>query len=303
MLQIVIKSPNEGDIQPVVWNYDEVKSGVAEMLSQYKGRAYTPDAIRGARVDRAALNKLRDAVAGARRSKKKEYLAPFETFEVQCKEIEGMISETSAAIDSQIKAYEAEEAAQKREIIATYYDSVVAHLRDYMPLEKIWSDRWLNKTYPMKAIQQEIDRILEIVTADLHTIRQTCGVDSEACISEYLDTQRNLNKALEKHRQLEDIRSREQQARLAALKAKLQAQDAAKAKAEEFPARQPAAPQEAPQAAAAPDQAAPAETLALKHIDFRVWYYDKADLQALREFLVARGLRYGRVPTVTQPNI
>ena len=231
MLQIVIKSPNEGDIQPVVWNYDEVKSGVAEMLSQYKGRAYTPDTIRGARVDRAALNKLRDAVAGARRSKKKEYLAPFETFEAQCKEIEGMVSETSAAIDSQIKAYEAEEAAQKREIIATYYDSVVAHLRDYMPLEKIWSDRWLNKTYPMKAIQQEIDRILEIVTADLHTIRQTCGVDSEACISEYLDTQRNLNKALEKHRQLEDIRSREQQARLASLKAKLQAQDAAKAKA------------------------------------------------------------------------
>ena len=57
------------------------------------------------------------------------------------------------------------------------------------------------------------------------------------------------------------------------------------------------------QAAAAADQAAPVETLALKHIDFRVWYYDKADLQALREFLTARGLRYGRVPAVTQPTL
>lgn len=303
MLKIIVSAPREGEIQPVVWNYDEVRTGVAEKLEQYKGRAYTPDTIRGARADRAALNKLRDAVAEARRSKKEEYLKPFHQFEAQCKEIEGMIADTGAAIDSQIKAFEAEEAAKKRESIQLYYDGVIGGLRQYLPFDSLWNGRWQNKTYSMKMIQEEIDRNIEIVTADLNTIRRDCGIDAEACIAEYLATQHNLNRALDKHHQLEDIRSREQQARLAALKAKLQAQDAAKAKAEEFPARQPAAPQEAPQAAAAADQAAPVETLALKHIDFRVWYYDKADLQALREFLVARGLRYGRVPTVTKPNI
>ena len=36
-------------------------------------------------------------------------------------------------------------------------------------------------------------------------------------------------------------------------------------------------------------------------MDFRVWYYDKADLMALREFLQARGLRFGKVPVMGSP--
>lgn len=303
MLKIIVSSPHEGDIQPVVWNYDEVRAGVAEKLAQYKDRAYTPDTIGGAKTDRAALNKLRDAVADARRSKKKEYLAPFEIFEGQCKEIEGMIAETGAAIDSQIKQFEAEEAAKKRERIELYYDTAVGGLRDYLPLESLWNQRWLNKTYSMKMIQEEIDRTIEIVTADLQTIRRSCGIDAEACIAEYLATQHNLGKAIDKHRQLEELRSKEQQARLAALKAKLQAQDGAKATAGGFPAVQPEAPQQAPQAPATPGQPAPAAAPMLKHIDFRVWYYDKADLMALREFLNARGLRFGKVPAAAQPTL
>ena len=46
----------------------------------------------------------------------------------------------------------------------------------------------------------------------------------------------------------------------------------------------------------------PAEPVpSLKHMDFRVWYYDKADLMALREFLQARGLRFGKVPVMGSP--
>ena len=225
MLKIIVSAPREGEIQPVVWNYDEVRAGVAEKLEQYKGRAYTPDTIRGARADRAALNKLRDAVAEARRSKKEEYLKPFHRFEAQCKEIEGMIADTGAAIDSQIKAFEAEEAAKKRESIQLYYDGVIGGLRQYLPFDSLWNGRWQNKTYSMKMIQEEIDRNIEIVTADLNTIRRDCGIDAEACIAEYLATQHNLNRALDKHHQLEELRGRERVARLEALKTRLMAGD------------------------------------------------------------------------------
>lgn len=294
MLKIIVSAPREGEIQPVVWNYDEVRTGVAEKLEQYKGRAYTPDTIRGARADRAALNKLRDAVAEARRSKKEEYLKPFHRFEAQCKEIEGMIADTGAAIDSQIKAFEAEEAAKKRESIQLYYDGVIGGLRQYLPFDSLWNGRWQNKTYSMKMIQEEIDRNIEIVTADLNTIRRDCGIDAEACIAEYLATQHNLNRALDKHHQLEELRGRERVARLEALKTRLMAGDKTSPAGAETAAPPPTVSQ----------QAAPAEPApSLKHMDFRVWYYDKADLMALRDFLQARGLRYGRVPTVTQPNI
>ena len=62
--------------------------------------AFVPGGINRDADPRAALNKLRDAIADARRSKKKEYLAPFAEFEAQCKEIEGMIADTGAAIDA-----------------------------------------------------------------------------------------------------------------------------------------------------------------------------------------------------------
>lgn len=299
MLKIIVSSPHEGEIQPVVWNYDEVRAGVADKLAQYKDRAYTPDTIRGAKADRAALNKLRDAIADARRSKKKEYLAPFAEFEAQCKEIEGMIADTGAAIDRQIKAFEAEEAEQKKAEIQAYYDETVGELRELVPLEAVWSPRWLNKTYSMRMVREELCRTLEIIAADLNTIRQTCGMDTEACISEYMTTQHNINKALDKHRQLEDLRSRNRYDSLEQLKNDLMARDGAR-----LPASK-AAPVPQPEAAAVPagvsdrEQAAPAPTL--KHMDFRVWYYDRADLLALREFLDARGLRFGKVPVQTIP--
>lgn len=299
MLKIIVSSPHEGEIQPVVWNYDEVRAGVADKLAQYKDRAYTPDTIRGAKADRAALNKLRDAVADARRSKKKEYLAPFAAFEAQCKEIEGMIADTGAAIDRQIKAFEAEEAEQKKAEIQACYDEAVGELQDLVPLEAIWSHRWLNKTYSMRMIREELCRTLEIITADLNTIRQTCGMDTEACISEYMATQHNINKALDKHRQLEELRSRNRYDRLEQLKNDLMARDGAQSPAP----KAAAAPQ--PETAAAPavepdrEPAAPAPTL--KHMDFRVWYYDRADLLALREFLNARGLRFNKVPVQPSP--
>ena len=299
MLKIIVSSPHEGEIQPVVWNYDEVRAGVADKLAQYKDRAYTPDTIRGAKADRAALNKLRDAVADARRSKKKEYLAPFAAFEAQCKEIEGMIADTGAAIDRQIKAFEAEEAEQKKAEIQACYDEAVGELRELVPLEAVWSHRWLNKTYSMRMIREELCRTLEIIAADLNTIRQTCGMDTEACISEYMATQHNINKALDKHRQLEELRSRNRYDRLEQLKTDLMARDGARHPAP----KAPAAPQ--PETTAAPagepdrDPAAPAPTL--KHMDFRVWYYDRADLLALREFLNARGMRFNKVPVQPSP--
>lgn len=300
MLKIIVSSPHEGEIQPVVWNYDEVRAGVADKLAQYKDRAYTPDTIRGAKADRAALNKLRDAIADARRSKKKEYLAPFAEFEAQCKEIEGMIADTGAAIDRQIKAFEAEEAEQKKAEIQAYYDETVGELRELVPLEVVWSPRWLNKTYSMRMVREELCRTLEIIAADLNTIRQTCGMDTEACISEYMTTQHNINKALDKHRQLEDLRSRNRYDSLEQLKNDLMARDGAAQ-----PPAPKAAPVPQPEAAAVPaggpdrEPATPAPTL--KHMDFRVWYYDRADLLALREFLNARGMRFNKVPVQPSP--
>ena len=96
MVQMIISAPGEQPLPAVAWNYEEVKAEVEASLAQYKDRAYTPETIGGAKADRAALNKLADVLAAKRREVKAQYLAPYENFERQCKEVEGMIAAARA---------------------------------------------------------------------------------------------------------------------------------------------------------------------------------------------------------------
>ena len=298
-MQMIIQSPTDGQQMPaVVWNYDEVKAGVAASLAQYRDRAYTPDSIRGAKADRATLNKLKAAIAAKRQEMKAQYLHPYEEFERQCKEIETMIGEVSGAIDAQIKAYEAEEAAKKKESIEVYFGECVGALAPYVTLDSIWNARWLNKTYSMALIQEEIDRNIEIIGTSLQTIRSNCGEDADACIEEYIAKRYDLNAAMAKHQKLEAVRAAEQARRIAELKAKLNAdtpQNPAPA------ADTPPAPRgDVHPAPAEPvPQAAPEPTIwddpPLVTMDFRV-VCTRPQLIALGAYMKQHGIRYGRVP-------
>ena len=298
-MQMIIQSPTDGQQMPaVVWNYEEVKAGVAASLAQYRDRAYTPDSIRGAKADRAALNKLKAAIATKRQEMKAQYLHPYEEFERQCKEIETMIGEVSGAIDAQIKAYEAEEAAKKKEAIEVYFGECVGALAPYVTLDSIWNARWLNKTYSMALIQEEIDRNIEIIGTSLQTIRSNCGEDADACIEEYIAKRYDLNAAMAKHQKLEAVRAAEQARRIAELKAKLNA-DAPHTPtpaAETPPAPRddvhPVPAEPAPQAA--PDPAIRDEP-PLVTMDFRV-VCTRPQLMALGTYMKQHGIRYGRVP-------
>lgn len=298
-MQMIIQSPTDGQQMPaVVWNYDEVKAGVAASLAQYRDRAYTPDSIRGAKADRATLNKLKAAIAAKRQEMKAQYLHPYEEFERQCKEIETMIGEVSVAIDAQIKAYEAEEAAKKKESIEVYFGECVGSLAPYVTLDSIWNARWLNKTYSMALIQEEIDRNLEIIGTSLQTIRSNCGEDVDACIEEYIAKRYDLNAAMAKHQKLEAVRAAEQARRIAELKAKLNA-DAPHAPtpaAETPPAPrddvQPAPAEPAPQATPEP---AIRDEPPLVTMDYRV-VCTRPQLLALGAYMKQHGIRYGRVP-------
>lgn len=298
-MQMIIQSPTDGQQMPaVVWNYEEVKAGVAASLAQYKDRAYTPDSIRGAKADRAALNKLKAAIAAKRQEMKAQYLHPYEEFERQCKEIELMIGEVSGAIDAQIKAFEADEAARKKEIITLCFEEHVGTLAPYVTLDGIWNARWLNKTYSMALIQEEIERNLEIIGASLQTIRSNCGEDADTCIEEYIAKRYDLNAAMAKHQKLEAVRAAEQARRIAELKAKLNAdppQSPAPA-AEKPPAPrndvQPAPAEPVPQAAPEP---AIRDEPPLVTMDFRV-VCTRPQLIALGAYMKQHGIRYGRVP-------
>lgn len=287
MLQMEISAPVQA-LPAVVWNYEEVKAGVEKALEQYKSRAYTAQTITGAKADRAALNKLAEAMAAKRREMKARYLEPYTAFEAQCKEIEGMIAQVSGSIDAKVKEYENAEKEAKRKEILSYYGEAGAQIVDQVPLDAVFNPKWLNKTYRMESIKAEIDATVERILESMETIRTSCGQDVAACLETYLHGGLDLAAAIRKHQALEKVRRdeavREEQKaheampqRLADLRSSLTGE----------PVQKVAQAVQTPQAAQKTAQ----------HMDFRVYYTSKAQLMGLRQYMMDNGIKYGRVPT------
>ena len=209
MVQMIFSAPGEQPLPAVAWNYEEVKAEVEASLAQYKDRAYTPETIGGAKADRAALNKLADVLAAKRREVKAQYLAPYENFERQCKEVEGMIAAASKAIDAQVKEFEGVEKERKRGTIIEIYQSIAGELVAMVPPAAVWNPKWLNKTYSIDAIRMELEATVQRIHESMETIRQSCGQDAPACLDVYLNEGLNLSAAIRKHQQLEHIRQQE----------------------------------------------------------------------------------------------
>lgn len=294
MVQMIISTPQLAERLPaVVWNYEEVKAGVEQALTQYKDRVYTADMIGGAKADRAGLNKLADAIAAKRREVKAWYLEPFQAFENQCKEVESMIAEASGEIDAQVKAFETAEKDAKRAALAAYYDETAGELREMVPVTAIFNPKWLNKSYRLESAKLEIDAAVQRIREGLDTIRTTCGADVTACMDVFLHEGLDLSAAIRKHQQLEKVRAAEAQ------RAAQQDQDTLPQKLADLRTSltgEPAPSTEAtPPAGPTPEEAAPPPA-ERPHMDFRVYYENRAQLMGLRQYMIDHNIQFGRVP-------
>lgn len=292
MVQMEISAPVQA-LPAVVWNYEEVKSGVEKALEQYKSRAYTAQTITGAKADRAALNKLAEAMAAKRREMKARYLEPYTAFETQCKEIEGMIAQVSGQIDAQVKEYENAEKEAKRAEIAAHYGQAGAQIIEQVPLEAIFNPKWLNKTYRMESIKAEIDAVVARILESMETIRTSCGQDVAACLETYLHGGLDLAAAIRKHQQLEKVRTVEAQ-RVAQQEPQALPQKLADLRSSLTGEPVPGA-EATPPAGSVPEEAAlpPAER---PYMDFRVYYESRAQLMELRQYMIDHNIHFGRVP-------
>ena len=103
-----------------------------------------------AKGDLADLRKLRKAVNDRKVEVKKEYMKPYEVFEDKVKELIGVIDKPIALIDGQVKEFEAKRVEEKKAEIQNLYNELVEEeLHDYIPLEKIYGEKWTNASTTM----------------------------------------------------------------------------------------------------------------------------------------------------------
>lgn len=260
----------------ISFNFEEIKSELAGKLQVYQSMVVTESGIKEAKADRANLNKFKAALADSRKAVKAQWNQPLCDFEGKMKELERMVDEPIGAIDRQVKAYDEAKKQDKRQQIERFFEGTVGDLEEVLPLSKIWNDRWLNATYPMKDIEKEIIERIRKTHSDIGIIVAMQLPCCDQMLSTYLETL-DMSRAMEAKHKYEQ-----------AQKAKAQAKQAEPAPSS--PAAQPVAKAvvNTPQEAAG--EAAPE----LRVLDFRVWVTAE-QMQALKAFLVQNHIRYGRV--------
>ena len=170
-LELIVINKTVGSLNTNISRLEEL---VNIRLEDYSPEKYTGDAD-SAKKDRAELNKAKDAIAVSRRKIIDELMKPYSDFEERCKALEKKIDLASRALDEIVKQKENEEKEAKRQRIQLYWNSKNF---DLFPIDRVFNQKWLNKTFKEADITREIDSVIERTYKDLKTVEKYCELNN-----------------------------------------------------------------------------------------------------------------------------
>lgn len=159
-------------MEAIKFNYEELKGGLQESLKKYQNLVYTSQNIKEAKDDRATLNALKKSLNDEKIKIKKEFEVPYKDFEDKIKELIELVDKPASEIDKQVKIFEEAEKVKKRESIENIYAENIGSYADLIPLQQIYDSRWENKTYKETDIKKEIQDIVKKADSDIKVIAE-----------------------------------------------------------------------------------------------------------------------------------
>lgn len=170
-------------------NFELVKEELGKLLSDYKDFQITNN-IAEAKELRAGLNNMAGALNQKKIAVKKAYLEPYEYGETQIKELIGMISNVSLAIDKQVKDYEENKKKAKKADIEALFKTFVNPRK--IGFDRVFNEKWLNATVTLKAVEKDLTNYFENVESNIATIEtlytdEVRKADAIALFVDYLD--------------------------------------------------------------------------------------------------------------------
>lgn len=164
----------------ILFNADELRQELRKTLERYKTVVYTPEQLKTAKADRASLNRLKKALNDERIKREREYMKPFEDFKEEINSLIAEIDKPLKLIDDQVKGFEEERKKRKHEEIKTLFESLNPH--EWLTLDKIEKQEWLNASFGIKAVEAEIKAKLAGIADDLTALAQMPSFAFEASV-------------------------------------------------------------------------------------------------------------------------
>lgn len=226
-LEVIVQQ----EVGVINWNFEQLKTAVAEKMKEYDGKEYTEETVPVAKADVAMLRKLKKSVAEKRIEIKKKCMEPYEVIESQAAELTALLDKPIDNIDGQLKEYEAmRRDAVKSKILAYMEEKFIPQFPNVIASKlrfKIYDEKWENATCSMKTWKQAIDKAVEDTKNDISAIKDVEEEFYEAALNVYaadLSLADTMNKVSEMRRQKEMILAKERE--------KIAAEERAKAQAE-----------------------------------------------------------------------
>lgn len=290
-MELRIISPQEnGFIQEIQWNNEELKTAIAAKMEDYKGLVFTEETIKEGKKDRADLNKLRTAIDNERKRVKKLCMDPYNKFEQQVKEVLGLIDEPIRLIDAQIKEVDLAKKEEKRVEIQKLFETI--GFQSFVTLDMIWDEKWLNVTVSLAKIEEQMKSIMYQIGDAVLTIHKLPEFSFEAM--EIYKKTLNLSQAIAEGQRLADIQKRKEEARIAREKAEEERRKAEEKKAAQEETEQVFLPVTKEENLEVSVKEESKEVESVLQLDFRVWG-TREQLLALRNYMNENHLRFGKV--------
>lgn len=154
-------------------NYKEIELALAEKLAEYKGIIFTEETIDIAKKERTSLKQLQKDLSDRRIAVKKEYVKPLDEFETKVKKLYEMIDKPIFEISTQLDDFEKKRIEIKKVEIENLYNDLMEELKDYLPLAKIYNQKWENKTYKLTEIEKELKDLFISTVDAINSIKAT----------------------------------------------------------------------------------------------------------------------------------
>ena len=186
-MDFLVKTDLQSFPKSIDFNFTEIKSELEEKLVKYKNLVVTEDGIKAAKTDKEKINKIAEEIEDKRKEVKAICLAPYNDFEVKCKELVSLIKAPAVAIDTQVREFENIEKEKKYNELKAYFDENVKELSEIVDFDKILNPKWGNVTQKADTLKYEIGDTIDRIREELATINEQFAEVpyKSAVISEY----------------------------------------------------------------------------------------------------------------------
>lgn len=147
-------------------NILEVKNYALALKEYYSSLVFNEDQKKIAEKERANINNMVKKIADYRKNIVADFKKPIDLFEQTAKETEKILKETSDFVDNQVKYFESKEKEERKEKARIIYEENIEELKEVLPFEKVFNDKWLNKG------SWKEDGTSKVVLDDINSIKE-----------------------------------------------------------------------------------------------------------------------------------